>query len=429
MIGLRHNGGMNAMVWTVGGLCKAVADVLSTRFELVRVQGEISGFTQASSGHCYFSLKDAQGQLRCAMFRRAASMLARMPRNGDQVEITARLGVYESRGDLQLVVEALRPLGQGALYEEFLRLKAKLQAEGLFDPEQKRPIPRSPRAIGLITSLGAAALHDVATALQRRVPHIPVVLVPAQVQGAAAPASLAQALQRLSQHEAIDVILMVRGGGSIEDLWAFNDEALVRLIRQCPVPVICGVGHETDFTLCDFAADLRAPTPTAAAELCALALHEWWGVLHAQAQRAQEAMTRRLEAQAQHLDRLQQAMGRPQSGVTQQSRHLARLALRVSRAVASVPEQAHRELLGHAQRLSQARQRWALLQKHRLQTAHAQLQAMNPRGVLERGYSWIQDAQGRALTRTEQFQAGMAVQAVLADGEVHMTVDAPKAQG
>ena len=249
MIGLRHNGGMNAMVWTVGGLCKAVADVLSTRFELVRVQGEISGFTQASSGHCYFSLKDAQGQLRCAMFRRAASMLARMPRNGDQVEITARLGVYESRGDLQLVVEALRPLGQGALYEEFLRLKAKLQGEGLFDPEQKRPIPRSPRAIGLITSLGAAALHDVATALQRRVPHIPVVLVSAQVQGAAAPASLAQALQRLSQHEAIDVILMVRGGGSIEDLWAFNDEALVRLIRQSPVPVICGVGHETDFTL------------------------------------------------------------------------------------------------------------------------------------------------------------------------------------
>jgi exodeoxyribonuclease VII large subunit len=420
---------MNAMVWSVGGLCKAVADALAARFDSVRVRGEISGFTQASSGHCYFALKDAQGQLKCAMFRRAAAQLGRMPKNGDQVEVSGRLGVYESRGDLQLVVETLQPLGQGALYEEYLRLKSKLEAEGLFDPQLKRPLLRSPRRIGLVTSLGAAALHDVATALQRRVPHIPVVLAPALVQGQGAPASLRQALQSLYTVLQLDVILLVRGGGSIEDLWSFNDESLVRLVRQSPVPLVSGVGHETDFTLCDFAADLRAPTPTAAAELCAVPLQDWLSLLAAQTQRAADAVQHQLDQQAQHLDRLQQIMGRPQSGLMQHAKQLSQWGWRASRAVQTAPA-AHKQGLNDlTRRLMQTTQHAMLNQQHRLQTWQIQLEAMNPRHVLDRGYSWITDAQGQALSRVQQFSKGQHVNAILSDGAVQMTVDDPGLHG
>ena len=226
-------------IWPVGALTRAVADALEARFNPVAVRGEVSGFTRAASGHCYFSLKDDSGQLRCAMFRRAAGLLAFTPREGDEVEVRGRLTVYEPRGDLQLVVESMQRAGQGALFEQFLRLKAKLEAEGLFDAAAKRPLPAMPRGIGMVTSLGAAALRDVLHALARRVPHIPVLLVPAAVQGAGAPAELCQALQNLyllaqegraleadlaqNSPPPIDLILLVRGGGSIEDLWAFND--------------------------------------------------------------------------------------------------------------------------------------------------------------------------------------------------------------
>src|SRR3982751_5783006 len=212
-------GGATRRVWTVGALCRAVADALESRFNPVSVRGEITGFSRAASGHCYFSLKDAQGQIRCAMFRRSASLLDFSPRDGELVEVTGRLGVYEQRGDLQLVVESMRRAGQGALFEQFLRLKAKLEAEGLFDGARKRDLPLLPRGIGIVTSLGAAALHDVVTCLRRRAPHVSVVLAPAAVQGAQAPNELVaglQALYRLAERGTIDVILLVRGGGSIE---------------------------------------------------------------------------------------------------------------------------------------------------------------------------------------------------------------------
>src|SRR6187549_2051916 len=240
---------MAPRIWQVGALCRAIADSLEARFNPVAVRGEVSGFSRASSGHCYFTLKDGQGQLRCAMFRRAASLLEFMPRDGELVEVNGRLGVYEPRGDLQLIVESLQRAGQGALFEQFLRLKARLEAQGLFDPARKRPLPVLPRGIGLVTSLGAAALHDVVTCLRRRAPHVPVVLAPAAVQGAQAPAELIRALSalyRLAEAGKVDVILLVRGGGSIEDLWAFNSEQLARSIVQSPVPLISGVGHETD---------------------------------------------------------------------------------------------------------------------------------------------------------------------------------------
>jgi exodeoxyribonuclease VII large subunit len=234
---------MASRVWTVSGLCHAISDILKSRFNPVSVQGEISGFTRASSGHCYFSLKDDAGQMRCAMFRRSADHLNFVPRDGDLVEVQGRVGLYEPRGELQLVVEAMRPAGAGQLHEAFIRLKAKLEAEGLFDASRKRDIPKRPRAIGVVTSLGAAALHDVATALQRRVPHIPVRIAPSLVQGADAPAQLVAALQALQALPDVDVILLVRGGGSIEDLWAFNDESLARALVSCKLPVICGRPH------------------------------------------------------------------------------------------------------------------------------------------------------------------------------------------
>src|SRR5574343_2104640 len=271
-----------SVTWSVSQLCRAVADALDARFNPVTVQGELTGFSRASSGHCYFSIKDANGQLRCAMFRRAAGLLDFSPRDGELVEVRGRLEVYEARGDLQLIVESMSRAGQGALFEQLLRLKAKLEAEGLFEASRKRELPTQPRAIGVVTSLGAAAWHDVMTALQRRVPHIPVRMAPALVQGAGAAATLAQALQSLYTWTAkdhpteppVDVILLVRGGGSIEDLWAFNDTQLAQVIAQSPVPVVSGVGHETDFTIADFVADVRAPTPTAAAEMAATAREE-----------------------------------------------------------------------------------------------------------------------------------------------------------
>ena len=295
-------------VWAVGALCRAIADALQARFNPVTVRGEISGFSRAASGHCYFSLKDASGQLRCAMFKRAASGLDFMPRDGELVEVQGKLGVYEPRGDLQLIVEGMRRAGQGNLFEEFLKLKAKLEAEGLFETTRKRPLPVMPRAIGLVTSLGAAALHDVVTALQRRVPHIPVVLAPASVQGANAPAELMAALNQLYQLKTvpIDVILLVRGGGSMEDLWAFNDENLARAIVASPVPIISGVGHETDFTIADFVVDLRAPTPTAAAELVSASTESYLRALDEAQARLRKSLTHTLEREAQQVQQAEQ---------------------------------------------------------------------------------------------------------------------------
>ncbi len=257
---------------SVAALLLAAGDALRARLGAVTVRGELSGFMRAASGHCYFTLKDSDGAaavLRCAMFRRAASLLDFDPREGQQVEVRGRITVYEARGELQCVVEAMLPQGAGSLYELFLRHKARLEAAGLFDAARKRPLPRYPRAIGVVSSLAAAALSDVLTALARRAPQVQVFVYPSAVQGAEAPMQLVQAIVLAGVRAEVDTLIVCRGGGSIEDLWAFNDEAVVRAIASCPVPVVCGVGHETDLTLADLAADLRAPTPTAAAELAA----------------------------------------------------------------------------------------------------------------------------------------------------------------
>ncbi len=413
---------MTPKIWPVGALCRAIADTLDARFNPVAVRGEISVFTRAASGHCYFTLKDDSGQIRCAMFRRAASLLTRLPREGDQVEALGRLGVYEARGELQLVVESLRPVGQGALFEEFLRLKAKLEAEGLFDVQRKRPIPPMPRGIGVVTSLSAAAWHDVMTALQRRVPHIPVVLAPAPVQGADAAPLLVQALKSLYQQPDIDVILLVRGGGAMEDLWCFNDEQLARTVAQSPVPLISGVGHETDFTLADFCADLRAPTPTAAAELCATAQSVVLGALSMLGERWMQAACDALDERAQRLDEIQQRLGRPLQRLERQNADVRMLAQRLHAAARQI-------LQVQTHQLAQCQGRWqpALAQltraaDHRLQQAQLRLGLLDPRLVLRRGYAWLRSEDGQALTLAAQAQPGQSVTAILADGEVDLTV-------
>jgi exodeoxyribonuclease VII large subunit len=422
-------------IWAVADLCQAVADALDTRFNPVSVRGEISSFVRAASGHCYFTLKDTSGQIRCAMFKRSAGLLDFTVRDGDLVEVRGRLGVYAQRGDLQLVVESMRQAGAGALFEEFLRLKARLQAEGLFDAERKRELPLMPRAIGLVTSLGAAALHDVVTALQRRVPHIPLLLAPAPVQGAGAPALLAQALEALyAMAEAdptgaapaqagLDVILLVRGGGSIEDLRAFNDEALARVIARSPVPIVCGVGHETDFTIADFVADLRAPTPTAAAELVATAREVWLGALELIEGRLRDAVTDRLDRDAQRLDAAAARLGRP-SGLASAQRVELVSAARRQRLATRVLLANRRQALDQFQaRLLAGRGRGIERLHERLERCRLRLGLLDPALVLQRGYAWIADTQGHTVTRADQVRAGQQLRATLAHGVLDLRVD------
>jgi exodeoxyribonuclease VII large subunit len=421
-------------VWSVGDLCHAVADALQARFNPVAVRGEISGFARAGSGHCYFSLKDATGQLRCAMFKRAAGLLDFAPRDGDLVEVRGRLGVYGPRGDLQLIIESMHQAGAGALFDEFLKRKSRLRAEGLFDAQRKRPLPTLPRAIGVVTSLGAAAWHDVMTALQRRLPHVPVLLAPAPVQGAGAPAQLVQALESLYLRVASgkdapasgalvpDVILLVRGGGSMEDLWAFNDEVLARAIVRSPVPVICGVGHETDFTIADFVADLRAPTPTAAAEMVAPPREVWLGALEVLRNRLLGAVGRRLDVQAQQLDKAAARLGRPSSLAAGQRVALMSFGRRLRLATRSVLQRHERDWQAVAGQLPVARQHALERVEQRLERSALRLGLLDPSLVLQRGYAWITDGRGHAVTHPAQTQIGEQVIATVAHGRIDLRV-------
>lgn len=416
-------------VWPVGSLLRAIADSLEARFNPVSVQGELSGFSRAASGHCYFSLKDEQGQVRCAMFRRAAGQLDFSPRDGQLVEVRGRLGVYEPRGELQLVVESMQQAGQGNLFEQFLLLKAKLEAEGLFDASRKRSLPVMPRAIGVVTSLGAAALHDVVSVLQRRAPHIPVVIYPATVQGSQAAGELNQALRQAFARQAqdgVDVLLLVRGGGAMEDLWAFNDEQLARTIVTAPMPVVSGVGHETDFTIADFCADVRAPTPTAAAELCAQPQSAWLAALGLMFSRLQTGMDRQLETHNQRLDWATSRVSRPSHVVMRQQARLASLAQSLAHATRSV--------LRHEQVRLQTRQAdfprqisMNLLQhRRRLERTEMLIQLQDPKLLLQRGYAWLADLDGKPVTTAKATRTGQALRATLADGEVDLTVSAPR---
>lgn len=421
---------VGSRVWNVGALCRAIADALDARFNPVTVAGEIAGFTRAASGHCYFTLKDDSGQVRCAMFRRAAALLDFPVRDGDRVEVQGRVGVYEPRGELQLVVETMRRAGQGTLFEQFLKLKAKLEQEGLFDVARKRAIPLMPRGIGIVTSLGAAALHDVVTALQRRVPHIPVLVVPAAVQGEGAPRELIQALLRLYERAMvmnahavpIDVILLVRGGGAMEDLWAFNDEQLARTIVESPVPVICGVGHETDFTIADFVADLRAPTPTAAAELVSESRQAWLGVTVLLDDRMGSALTQFVDRQAQRLDLTATRIGRPSLLAGRQRLKLQALEQQTHHAMHVATQSLKTRVDQQHQAFATACRQHLVHQRDRIDRAGLRLGLLDPSLVLQRGYAWLTLESGGTMARVDQAKTGEQVRATLADGMVDLRV-------
>jgi exodeoxyribonuclease VII large subunit len=412
-------------IWQVGSLCRAVADALDARFNPVAVRGELSGCSLASSGHLYFSLKDPQGQIRCAMFRRAAGQLDFAPRDGELVEVWGRLGVYEPRGDLQLVVERMTRAGQGALFERFVRLKAKLEAEGLFDEGRKRELKPLPCGIGLVTSRGAAALHDVVTALRRRACHVPVYFAPASVQGPGSSAELVAALESLYELASsghIDVILLVRGGGSIEDLWSFNDEQLARTIVRSPVPLICGVGHETDFTIADFCADVRAPTPTAAAELAARSRADYLQELSAYANALQGAVHRRTDTAAQRLDGAASRLGRPMARTAQERLRLERVSQRVRAAVSTRIHRESAAFTGLQQSLQRGTQRILERRGDAVERLQLRLQMLDPRLVLKRGYALLSDASGHPVTSVAAAHPGQSLTATLADGEIPVTV-------
>ncbi len=426
-----------AEILTVSGLNRSVRDLLEHRYPLLWVAGEISNFIQAKSGHWYFSLKDEAAQARCVMFRHRSQHLDWQPREGMQVEVRALVTLYEARGDFQLGVETMRQAGQGALYEAFLRLRDRLAAEGLFDEDKKRPLPVYPRAIGVVTSLAAAALRDILSTLRRRNPSVPVVIYPAPVQGEGAAVELAQAVRKAGERRECDVLILARGGGAIEDLWAFNDEALARAIRACPIPVVSGVGHETDFTIADFAADRRAPTPTAAAELAAPARSELLHRIAAAAERLRSRLARDLENRMQLLDLLMRRLTHPGQRISAQRDKLAQLTSRLARAMAHEMQTRHwrlselvqrsRAMLPQTARIGQSlsqlthrlRAAWARRDETlaaRLERLGTSLAHLDPAAVLARGYSVVRDSEGRVVLRGSDVATGDVLDITLAQG-------------
>ncbi len=441
---LLHEEGASRVI-SVSALNRLARAALETALPMLWVGGEISNLTRAASGHLYFTLKDAQAQVRCAMWRNRAQVLLFRPENGMRVEVRALATLYEARGDYQINVETLRPAGAGNLAEAFRRLKEKLAAEGLFDPARRRPLPTFPRGIGIVTSPVAAALRDVLVTLKRRAPGLPVTIYPASVQGVDAPRQLCAALAAATQRaDGIDLILLVRGGGSLEDLWAFNDETLARAIAASPLPVVSGIGHETDFTIADFVADLRAPTPTGAAELASAGYFSARDALAVTARRLRQSIVRQLEALAQRTDRCALRLIHPrdrlhrarENAIYHEQRlrqammaHLGEFAHRLSklelRLNARIPATAvlRRQIGGFGERLDRAAHNLIGVQRQRLDALFTGLRQLNPDAVLTRGYSIVRNAEGHIVRSAAGLKPGDALAVQLGEGGVDVTVD------
>ncbi len=426
-------------VLTVSMLNRQVAAILSRQFPLIWVRGEISNFTCAASGHCYFSLKDARAQVRAVLFRSKARAVPFELRNGLQVDAQAAVGLYEARGDFQLNIERMRPAGAGDLHQQFLALREKLQNEGLFDDALKRAPPPLPRAIGVVTSLQAAALRDVLVTLARRAPQVPVVIYPAPVQGADAAPQLVRALQTAGARAEVSTLLLVRGGGSLEDLWSFNDERLARAIRASPLPVVVGVGHESDVTIADFAADLRAPT--AAATMATTDRAELLARTAAGTQALRVAMRRQLEGRAQRIDTAARLLPTPMERWYQwqarfdqnvlrlrmaQRQQLVAAQNRLSRSAGRLrgpsvgAAQARLEAL--SRRLQEAARQQLRRRTLLLDGVAAQLDLVDPGQVVRRGYAVVRGPQGELITSVAQAIPGTDWTLDLSDGQVQTTV-------
>lgn len=434
-----------APIISVSELNARARALIENGLPLAWIGGEVSNFTRAASGHCYFSLKDERAQVRCVFFRHRAQLLDWQPANGSLVEVRATATLYEARGDFQLSVEFMRRAGLGALFEAFERLKRKLEAEGLFAAERKRALPPFPRAVGVVTSTHAAALRDVLTTLRRRMPSIRIIVYPTPVQGEAAARQIAAALAVAGQRAEVDVLILCRGGGSLEDLWSFNDEGVARAVAASPIPVVTGVGHETDFTIADFVADARAPTPTAAAELASpdgAALQRRVAFVGAallkSAQRVLErrmldldALARRLEHPgerlAQQRERLQQLQSRLQrewlrfmEGRLRQTGELAHRAFRARPDLERLNERAR----SAHQRLRRALLACAADWRALLAQRSAALEHLNPQAVLERGYGIVRDARGHVVRDAARLTPGDPVALTLARGSAEARIEA-----
>lgn len=428
---------MAQSVLTVSELNRHARAVLEQTFQLLWVAGEISNFTRAASGHWYFSLKDGQAQVRCAMFRNKSQFVGFKPENGMQVEIRALVTLYEARGEFQLGVEAMRRAGLGVLFEAFEKLKARLAAEGLFDETHKKSLPAFPRRIGIITSPAAAALRDVLTTLRRRMPNIPVVLYPSPVQGEGAGQKIAQAIRQADSRHECDVLILCRGGGSIEDLWAFNEEAVARAIDACSTPIISGVGHETDVTIADFVADRRAATPTAAAELATPHRADLLRRLDTLYARLAQQMARGLEQRMQHVDYLTRRLTHPGTRIQNQLQHLEHLRQRQQQATHRILEQRGWRVQQLASRLAgtapaphmllprqqQLGQRLELAMGQSLQRQQAtlyrlaaSLQHLNPEAVLERGFSMVRTGKGKIVRSSAEISPNEDISITFAHG-------------
>ncbi|QKT02711.1 exodeoxyribonuclease VII large subunit [Ectothiorhodospiraceae bacterium 2226] len=439
--------GAEREILRVSQLNRNVRLLLEGSFPLLWVEGEISNLARPASGHLYFTLKDAQAQVRCAMFRTRAGLLSVRPENGMQVVVRARISIYEPRGDYQLIVEHLEEAGDGALQRAFEQLKQRLAAEGLFATELKRPLPRFPRRVGVITSPTGAAIRDVLAVLRRRFPTLPVVVYPVPVQGTEAPAAIVRAIETANARGECDVLILTRGGGSLEDLWAFNEERVARAVRASELPIVCGVGHEIDVTIADFAADQRAPTPSAAAELVSPERAEWAQKVDKQAAALRRCMVhrlaeargraeglrarlrhpgRRLQDMAQRLDELH---GRMQGCLTRrlalQTRQVQDLALRLQRQtprtqllrLGSQQAQLATRLQGAVRAALRSRQ-------DRLMGDARALEAVSPLATLGRGYAIVQRLPERTLVRTaDQLEPGARVEARFGRGRATCTVE------
>lgn len=434
-------------VYSVAELNREARSLLEGGFPLLWVEGEISNLARPASGHVYFTLKDAQAQVRCAMFRMRGRLLDFQPKNGTAVLARARVSLYEARGEFQLIVEQMEEAGDGRLRRQFEVLKRRLAAEGLFDLARKRPLPPLPRRIGIITSPSGAAIRDILSVLKRRFPAIPVLIYPVPVQGSEAPPAIVAALQTAARRAECDLLILTRGGGSLEDLWAFNEEAVARAIADSPIPLVSAVGHEIDFTIADLAADLRAPTPSAAAELVVPDCGEWLTRLNRQTDRLSRALRQRLAGEQQRLTALARHLRHPGQRLRDQAQRLDELEQRLIRALRGTLARRTAQLAGlRAQLQTRSPVRRVAELEHRLTTlrgrlrqalrqglSHEQqrlaglgraLDAVSPLATLGRGYAIVQAEDGRVVRRATEVATGERIIARLAEGRLHCRVDA-----
>lgn len=445
----------DAAVYSVSRLAEEVRLLLDSAFPLLWVEGEISNLARPRSGHIYFTLKDERAQVRCALFRNRAARLRSTPENGERVRVRARISLYVPRGDFQLIVEHVEPAGHGALQRAFEALKARLDAEGLFAAERKRPLPALPRRIGVVTSPTGAALRDVLTVLRRRFPALPVLVYPVPVQGEGAAEAIAAAIRRAGERAEVDALLVTRGGGSLEDLWAFNEEVVARAIHASPLPVVSAVGHEVDVSIADLVADQRAPTPSAAAELLSPDGEVWQRQLDATRSRLASAQRRRLAEQAERLGDLERRLQAQHPGRRLQERaqrlddieqrlgrglrdRLGRAETRLDHARERLLAQDPRARIARlGERAAALRQRLGIaaeraLERHqaRLGASARALEAVSPLATLGRGYAIVQsDSDGRILRRAAEAPVGSRVRAHLHDGGLLCTVEAHSTDG